>query len=171
MRAVFLALGLWCVAFDAEADSVVFVSSDARAPEWVSAITSELVIYGVAPRFRRSPDARSPLERSAVAQRLARNLGATAAIWIESALPDGPRVRAVSPEGEYVAEALLPSPLAELDPRVLASVAANVLLDALGRTAPSELGCVQPPVMLSLACACMPPTPGMPDWSEAERRQ
>ncbi len=169
LRAV-LALLLWLVTTQARAESVVFVASDVRRAEWSSAVSKELAVYGISARYRQSPDARSPLERSAVAQRLARNLGAAAAIWIETDLPEGARVRAVAAEGEYVAEAILPKALGQLEPRVLAALVANVMLEALGRTTRighSELGCEQP-VVLSWASAC---TPCMPPWSSAEQLQ
>lgn len=170
MLRLVLAVSLWLVTDAAHADSVVFVSSQPRRAEWASALTKELAVYGMSARVRHTPDARSPLERAALAQRLARNLGASAAIWIETELPDGPRVRAVSHEGEYVAEALLPQALTKLAPHVFASFAASVLLDALKRTARVTLAC-KPTVMLSLASACLPDSDAasawMPPWSSA----
>ena len=116
----------------ARAESAVFASSEARAAELAPELTLALRGHDILLVVRGLGDSRTALERAAAAQRIGRNIGSAAALWIESEPPL--RVRAVGMSGERIYEAPLPAPLEIVDPRVFASVATSVLLEALGRT-------------------------------------
>ena len=114
------------------AESALFASSEARAAELVPELTLALRGHDILLVLRGLGDSRTALERAAAAQRIGRNIGSAAALWIEREPPQ--RVRAVGTSGERIYEAPLPAPLETVAPRVFASIATSVLLEALGRT-------------------------------------
>jgi hypothetical protein len=115
----------------ARAESVLFVSSEERTAELLPELTLAVRSHGLLLLARGLGDARTPLERAAAAQRIGRNVGTWAALWIERETPL--RVRAVAASGERIHEAPLPAPLETIEPRVFASVATSVLLEVLGK--------------------------------------
>ncbi len=68
----------------------------------------------------------TPLVRAAVAQRMARGLGAQLALWSEPGTR-GAQLHAVLVDGSEVRHAPLPGVIAELEPRVVATVAASLV--------------------------------------------
>lgn len=150
----------------ARAESVLFASSEERMAELLPELTLAVRSHGLLLLVRGLGDARTPLERAAAAQRIGRNVGTWAALWIEREPPL--RVRAVAISGERIHEAPLPSPLESIDPRVFASVASSVLLEVLGKTGEQALS---PPATEAAPGApwLAPATP--PAWAtEATRR-
>lgn len=127
-----LAALLLASASPARAESVLFASSEGRTAELVPELALAARSHDMLLLVRGLGDARTPLERAAAAQRIGRNVGTWAALWIEREPPL--RVRAVAISGERIHEAPLPSPLESIDPRVFASVAASVLLEMRGRS-------------------------------------
>lgn len=119
-------------ASQARAESVLLASSEPRMAELLPELTLAVRSHGMLLLVRGLGDARTPLERAAAAQRIGRNVGTWAAVWIEREPPL--RVRAVAISGERIHEAPLPSPLESIDPRVFASIASSVLLEVLGKT-------------------------------------
>jgi hypothetical protein len=116
----------------ARADLALFVSADPRALELTQALEVELRGYGVLAAFRAPADARSPLERAAAAQRVARHGVARVALWIEPGPPARLRAVGTSENDERIVEAPLPVELAAIDARAFAQIAASVVLEVLG---------------------------------------
>jgi len=142
------------------AESVLFASSEERTAELLPELTLALRAHDLLLLARTLGDARTPLERAAAAQRIGRNVGTWAALWIEREPPL--RVRAVAISGEHIFEAPLPAPLESVEPRVFASVAASVLLEALGRTREGT-----PPVVLDATPSGPAAAPASaPAWAE-----
>jgi hypothetical protein len=78
-----------------------------------------------------APVGDTPLVRAAVAQRMARGLGATLALWIEPGTR-GSEVRAVLVDGNALSRAPLPGVVEALEPRVVATVAASLVDELWG---------------------------------------
>jgi hypothetical protein len=130
---IVLTLVIWLVASAAaRADMALVVSSHERTAELTHSLEIALRGYGVLVAYKPMGDARSPLERAALAQRVARNVGARVAFWIEPGPPA--RVRAVSAgeSDEHIVEAPLPTSLEQIHPRAFGQIAASVILEALG---------------------------------------
>jgi hypothetical protein len=113
------------------AEDLVFVSSDPHASEYAAALELAVRGYGVSVVIQAMPDAQAPLARAAAAQSAMREGMAAGALWVE---PEAPaRVRALGSRSDEVFEAPLPAPLDILRPSVFGSVAASVVVEALGR--------------------------------------
>jgi hypothetical protein len=130
-------IGLLLLSASARADAVLFVSSHARAESLSLALEVELRGYAVHAGFRNSGEARTALERAAMAQRMARNAGARAAVWIEPgafAAPAAARIRAVGTavHDEHIVEAPLPAALEDIDARAFAQIASSLVLELMG---------------------------------------
>ena len=149
---VLSALLLSLVALPARADgSVLLVSSDERASIWLGAVSGMLAQDGVTVRLRPAPAARSPLERAAMAQRIARNVGANVALWIEPD-PGGGRLRAVATEGERIVEARFLDD--DLSASAFAAATVGLVLDAMR---PAATHSALSSTTIEVKCACMPP--------------
>src|SRR5688500_7176566 len=102
--AVLLALGL---SSPARADMALVVASHERASVLTQALEVALRGYGLLVGYRSMGDARSPLERAAVAQRVARNVGARVALWVEPGRPSRLRAVGTGEHEEHIVEAPL----------------------------------------------------------------
>jgi len=113
-------------------EEVGFLSSESRAVEHTASLGLSLRGYGIAVRNFPFADGDSPLGRAAAGQRALREHELRAVLWVE---PEAPaRLRALAAASDQMFEAPLPSPFAQLEPAVFASVATSVVLETLGRT-------------------------------------
>lgn len=111
----------------AQAPSVLLMAEEPHRSTWSEALAVELAPRAHAVVPMEAPIGATQLERSAFAQRTARERGARAAIWVE---PAGVmwKLCAVGPEDASVREAPLPSPI---DARTVALVAASLIEELL----------------------------------------
>jgi hypothetical protein len=114
------------------ADMALVVSSHARTPELTQALELALRGYGVLVAYRPMGDARSPIERAALSQRVARNAGARVAVWIEPGPPARVRALGTAEHEERIMEAPLPTTLEQINDRAFGQIASSVILEALG---------------------------------------
>jgi hypothetical protein len=113
----------------ARAESVLFLSSDTRAAELFAALELELRGYGPMVLFHGAPQGESEGAHLASARSLTLDASAAVSVWVEHAPPA--RVRALALHPEQLADAPLPAPLDSIEPRVFASIAASLALEAL----------------------------------------
>jgi hypothetical protein len=141
-----LVLLLVVVASSARAEEVGFLSSHPQASEYGATLALALRGYGISLRIRPFEEGDTPLGRAGAAQRVLRELGVNAVLWVE---PEAPlRVRALPSTSDQLLEAPLPTPIDQLDANVFASVASSVALEALQRTpqapAPTPVAALRP---------------------------
>ena len=127
-----LTLLLWIGASSARADMALVVSSHERTAELTQSLEIALRGYGVLVAYRPMGDARSPLERAALAQRVARNVGARVAFWVEPGPPARMRAVGAAESEEHIVEAPLPATLEQIHPRAFGQIGSSVILEALG---------------------------------------
>ena len=135
MRAIpllLLVLGLCGAPRVARAESVLFLVSDPRASELFDALDLELRGFGILLALRPAPVGFTAEAHAAAAHASAREVGASASLWIEQG--ESAKVRAIATGNGRLIEAPLPAPVSELEPRTFAIVAGTVALDAAGRS-------------------------------------
>jgi hypothetical protein len=125
-----VALGLCAGA--ARADMALVVSSHERTSVLTQSLELSLRGHGVLVAYRPMGDARSPLERAALAQRVARNVGARVAFWVEPGPPARVRAVGAAERDERIVEAPLPASLEQIDERAFGQIASSVILEVLG---------------------------------------
>lgn len=118
----------------AEAATVLFLCSDARAAELHAALDLELRGFGTLVVHRPEPSGFTSEAHAASALLSARDVDAALSLWIERS--DPLRIRAVHAASAHVEEAPLPLPVSQIEPRTFAAIAGSVALAALGIRAP-----------------------------------
>jgi hypothetical protein len=114
----------------ARAETVLFACSESCPLSLFEALELELRGHGAFLVARLSPSGFSVEAHESDARRMATLVPAAAVLWIEREAPL--RVRVLSPGSEVVREAPLATPPEEIEPRIFAAIAGNVVLQAIG---------------------------------------
>jgi hypothetical protein len=153
VKLVVLAFPLLATATQARAETVLFACSESCPLALFEALELELRGHGAFLVSRLSPAGYTVEAHESDAQRMAALTPAAAVLWIERDAPM--RVRVLSPKQPGVHEAPLASAPEEIEPRLFAAIAGNVVLQALAapdheenaaaEVAPKESAPVSPP--------------------------